>query len=191
MNRAELDTYAALAGPAPDERRGRFPETPAEPSQSLDVTYPGVPVAMGRPRAGKGFHGRPTLHTPERSRQAQHSLRYFLLDAARAQGWTVTAAPVFVLLEFGFAPPKSWPKWKLDAMDYLAHTQKPDVDNLVKLVKDAANLVLWHDDAQAVSLYARKVWADTPYTRLQVERQPEGPKSAAEWKALTLARRAG
>lgn len=36
---------------------------------------------------------------------------------------------------------------------------KPDVSNLVKLVEDAANGVIWHDDSAIVYLTASKQWA--------------------------------
>ena len=45
------------------------------------------------------------------------------------------------------------------------HTQRPDLDNLVKLVKDALNGLAWHDDSQIVSLSANKLWTtETPRT---------------------------
>ena len=198
MNRSDQATYAELARPSPQEQRERearanAPETPSQPVSSLDVVYPGVPVPKGSVRAGKGPGGRAKLYTDKVSDQAMNSLAWFLVSERRRAGWRVTSEPIFLLLEFGFRPPKSWPMWKHDAVaigelvgiDYLRHDSKPDVDNLVKLVNDAANGILWHDDAQVVSVYARKVWAAKAYTRIQLELQPAGPQSAAEWKALT------
>jgi len=42
------------------------------------------------------------------------------------------------------------------------HTKKPDLDNLIKLIKDACNKIIWKDDAQVVSIFAEKVYSETP-----------------------------
>jgi Holliday junction resolvase RusA-like endonuclease len=45
-------------------------------------------------------------------------------------------------------------KFRLDS-----HTQKPDLDNLVKAVQDAlTDVLLWRDDAQIVALTASRKW---------------------------------
>ena len=48
------------------------------------------------------------------------------------------------------------------------HAQKPDASNLVKIVEDAANGVLWHDDCQIGRLTAQKVWGLPARTELVV-----------------------
>lgn len=40
------------------------------------------------------------------------------------------------------------------------HSQKPDIDNIVKSSLDAMNDVAYGDDKQVVELSATKVWAD-------------------------------
>lgn len=47
-------------------------------------------------------------------------------------------------------------------------TGKPDVDNMVKLVKDALNEVFWHDDAQVCVVHARKVYGQSPRTEVRI-----------------------
>lgn len=50
------------------------------------------------------------------------------------------------------------------------HTKKPDVDKLVRAVKDALKGVLWHDDAQVIHLVATKAYATTqPHVRIVVD----------------------
>jgi Holliday junction resolvase RusA-like endonuclease len=50
------------------------------------------------------------------------------------------------------------------------HTKKPDVDKLVRAVKDALRGVLWHDDAQVIHLVASKAYATTqPHVRIVVD----------------------
>lgn len=46
--------------------------------------------------------------------------------------------------------------------DFIKHTKKPDVDNLLKALLDALNGIAYADDAQIVKLSAQKVYAETP-----------------------------
>ncbi len=58
--------------------------------------------------------------------------------------------------------PASMPKKKLKAD--VQHTKKPDLDNLIKFVKDCANGVLWHDDSQVNNIQASKLYSVSPST---------------------------
>ena len=53
-------------------------------------------------------------------------------------------------------------KWKAG----IIHTKKPDLDNLIKFVKDCANGILWHDDSQVVTIEAAKLYSEEPETRI-------------------------
>jgi len=48
------------------------------------------------------------------------------------------------------------------------HTQKPDLDNPVKFVKDCLNGVCWRDDSQVVSLIASKSWGPEGLTEISL-----------------------
>ena len=48
-------------------------------------------------------------------------------------------------------------------------TKKPDIDNIVKNILDALNVMAWADDAQVVSLIVSKVWSDNPRVEVVVE----------------------
>ncbi len=61
-------------------------------------------------------------------------------------------------IEFFFKVPKSWSKVKKENIPH--HTSKPDVDNLVKSIKDALNGVAYKDDSQVISVFARKQYSD-------------------------------
>lgn len=45
-------------------------------------------------------------------------------------------------------------------------TKKPDMDNVVKLVADALNLVAYKDDTQIVDCQCRKFYSETPRTEI-------------------------
>ncbi|MDU0422525.1 RusA family crossover junction endodeoxyribonuclease [Staphylococcus haemolyticus] len=74
-----------------------------------------------------------------------------------------------VSLYFYFKPPKSWSKnQKLIAIGQYKRT-KPDIDNLIKTVLDAANNHLWRDDNQIVEIHSFKQYAEEPKIILEVE----------------------
>lgn len=65
-----------------------------------------------------------------------------------------------VSLYFYFEPPKSWSKKrKLIAIGTYKRT-KPDVDNLIKTVLDAANNHVWQDDNQVVHIDSYKMYGE-------------------------------
>lgn len=53
------------------------------------------------------------------------------------------------------------------------HVKKPDLDNLIKFVKDCANGILWADDSQVTSISASKAYHPSPATEIMIEwREP-------------------
>lgn len=51
----------------------------------------------------------------------------------------------------------------------IAHTKKPDLDNMAKQLKDAMTRAgFWHDDRQVVSLRCSKLYADKPHWKVAV-----------------------
>lgn len=61
------------------------------------------------------------------------------------------------------------PKMKLIQEGKLRPTTKPDIDNLVKGIKDGLSKVVWHDDSQVIELVARKWYSDNPRAVVTVE----------------------
>ena len=50
---------------------------------------------------------------------------------------------------------------------------RPDIDNLLKFVMDAGNIVLWHDDCQIWKVTMEKVYSLEPGTEIIVEETDE------------------
>lgn len=74
-----------------------------------------------------------------------------------------------VTLSFYFKVPKSWSnRKKLLAIGQYKRT-KPDIDNLIKTVLDAANDHLWKDDNQIVEIHSFKQYAEESKIILEVE----------------------
>lgn len=69
---------------------------------------------------------------------------------------------------FHMPMPKSWSDKKKMAMIGHYHTSKPDIDNLVKGLFDAANGIVWKDDSQVVEVKAEKGYRNEPGIWLEV-----------------------
>lgn len=68
--------------------------------------------------------------------------------------------PIKLTIEFHFPLLKSWSKNKHVAMVGKYKRTKPDIDNLIKTVLDAANGHLWKDDNQIVEIRSFKKYAE-------------------------------
>lgn len=122
-------------------------------------TILGDPRPQGRPKFFRrgNFVG---AYDPKKSRDYKQTLAAQL--AAQSPEFIEQGKAVSIYVEFVFARPKSLPKRVED------HVKKPDLDNLIKALKDAAKGILWHDDSQVVQLSARKVYGATPMTVIEV-----------------------
>jgi len=118
----------------------------------------GYPVPQGRPRFARAGRFVSTYDPPES------------LDWKRTVQAQVIAAgpgapmegPLALRLVFILLRPKSIPKKRLFP------TVKPDVDNLVKAIKDAMSGVVYRDDAQIVVLYGAKEYGEQPGVDIEV-----------------------
>jgi Holliday junction resolvase RusA-like endonuclease len=133
----------------------------------VQFRIPGNPVPKGRARAF--LRGNHIAHyTPDKTRAWESVARMAASEAMQER--TPMQGPVVLWVAATFAPPASWPKWRqqLLAEDGLAHTTKPDLDNLVKAVKDACNGIVWKDDSQVIQIRASKLYGETPAMHVQV-----------------------
>ena len=78
--------------------------------------------------------------------------------AAKMSVSGVFAGPVALSVTFAIPIPKSWPKYRRAKMEWSAHAQKPDIDNLVKALLDAVTGIMFEDDRQVYSISADKLW---------------------------------
>ena len=105
------------------------------------VHIPMVPVPKGRPRMTRSGH----VYTPQTTHDAENVVRGYI---KRAWDRPPLLGAVGVSMIFWLPKPKTVKRSQ--------PTGRPDADNLAKLVMDAANRLLWQDDAQIVNLQVSK-----------------------------------
>lgn len=121
--------------------------SPTPSSRKLSFRIYGEPMAQGRPRAftRPGMKG-VRFYDPTPSKNWKMDVRHEVMRA----GAQVLEGPIYMRLIFYLPRPK-YLKDKVRA-----HVKKPDLDNLVKAVKDALKGVCWKDDSQVFDLKAEK-----------------------------------
>lgn len=123
-------------------------------------------MAKGRvrfaPRTGHAY-------TPERT--VAYEGRVAAAAQAAMDGRPPVETPVAVVLEVRLPVPTSWPLKRAMAaeLDHLRPTGKPDLDNYLKTVADACNLIVWVDDALIVTATVFKRYAVDPGITLSVD----------------------
>lgn len=137
----------------------------------------GPPQGKGRARAfvrnGKVGH-----YTPDKTRAYENKIRG--LAVAGMGGAKPYEGPVTLSARITYVVPKSWPKWKreLAMAGKVLPTVKPDIDNIIKAIKDAINGVVWIDDCQVCSMYASALYQDDespPGVHVTVAQMPAAP----------------
>ncbi len=98
----------------------------------LELTLLGDPISKARPRMGKNGHA----YTPERTKAAERAAQAQMMDAMLGQDPATTTLGLAV--EF-----------------HCATKRATDGDNMLKLVTDAANGIVFADDSQIVEWYCR------------------------------------
>jgi Holliday junction resolvase RusA-like endonuclease len=132
---------------------------------TIRFTVAGEPVAKGRARAVLR-NGHVAHYTPHKTVQYEHQVRLAAQQACGAQ--PPPQGPVALVVRAFMGIPASWSqkKQRAAALGELTPTKRPDLDNIVKAVKDGANGVAWRDDAQVVDVCASKRYGPA---RLEVE----------------------
>lgn len=141
--------------------------------KQIVLTIQGKPIAKARPRffrRGK-FVGTFNVQETEEGKFKWELLRQALPHRNSEAPLAIKGVPVKLYLRFFMPIPESISKKKRELYVGCAvkHVKKPDLDNLVKFVKDCANGVLWDDDSQVVYLSASKVYHPNPATEIIME----------------------
>jgi crossover junction endodeoxyribonuclease RusA len=121
----------------------------------ISFTAYGIPAPKG---STKAFY-RPGMRFPvvtddcKRTRPWAAIIKGAAIDALKGTvSIPLALGPVSLAVVFYMPRPKSLPKKVTE------HTKKPDLDKLVRALKDALTGIVWTDDSQVVQLQARKVY---------------------------------
>lgn len=128
---------------------------------------PGVPVGKGRPKFARRGN-LVTAYTPEKTESYENLVKLFASEAMK--GSEIFDGPVQVTVALWIAIPASWSgkKKALASNNQIYPTSKPDIDNVIKLIFDACNEIVWKDDKQIVGVEVVKRYSDTPHSAVRV-----------------------
>lgn len=131
-------------------------------------TIPGEPVAKGRARAFVR-NGRVAHHTPDKTARYENLVKLAAADAFGER--KPLDGPVALYVEAYLGVGASWSRKRREAAlaGLERPTKRPDVDNIVKAIKDGLNGVAWIDDSQVVRLVAAKHWSDLPRVEVRIK----------------------
>ena len=132
----------------------------------IEFTVYGKPQTKGRPRFAR-VGGFVKTYTPKETLDAEQD---FKLQALSKRPKTPIETEITLKARFYMPIPKSMPKKKLELAlaGLLKPTTKPDLDNLIKLVKDALNGIYWRDDSLIVSETSDKYYSVMPRTEIEI-----------------------
>lgn len=126
----------------------------------IQFEIPGEAVPWARAGGGKTVF----RFTPQKQRNYMVAIQFY---AARAmKGHKLFDCALELSIKAVYARPKSHTK-RQQASDW--KTTKADSDNIAKLVGDAANKIVWLDDAQIARLVVEKIYGDKPRMEVTIK----------------------
>lgn len=125
-----------------------------------EFSIPGKPYPLKRPRRAN-FGG---MFDPKENIEAKK----LVAQIARLAIKSPMDGPVVLCATFLFERPKSHYGKALKPSAPVEHTQRPDVDNLIKTVLDGLNGIAWADDAQVIEVSGRKGWSSKGMTHIKI-----------------------
>ena len=120
----------------------------------VEFVVEGVPVAKARPRVVRG-----RAYTPEATKGYEERVTAGALQAMSGLVMASRREPVKAGVSISVPMSASWSGRRKRREQHTAHTQRPDVDNLVKVILDGCKGVVFTDDTQVFYVEATKRWA--------------------------------
>jgi len=133
----------------------------------LTFFVPGEPVAKGRARAFVR-HGVIAHYTPDKTARYENLVKISAKNATN--GAKPLEGPLSLRCTFWLSVPMSYLNKRREAClnGSERHCKRPDIDNLLKSVKDGCNGVAWIDDCQVVEVSAFKKYGETPGVDVEI-----------------------
>lgn len=129
----------------------------------IHINFDGKLIGKGRPRFGKG-----RVYTPAKTLAAETSLGYLAKIIMKKCAIQQMKGPVSLFCNVMVAYPKTWSK-KRRAESHPFYTGKPDADNVLKLVGDSLNGIVWRDDSQVAKISFQRTWWESDHVYIRIE----------------------
>lgn len=119
-----------------------------------------------------------TSYYTAKDKAEMDTLRYAIINALTVEDKLLIAEcmenaqnglKIALKLMFTFSMPKSYSKKKKERLRGNAHTNKVDIDNLIKNVLDRGSGILWVDDKFIYKIEAVKVWGDIDKIEIEID----------------------
>jgi len=132
----------------------------------MKIEIPGKPIAKKRPR----FARRGKFVVTYNDQETEEG-KWILFASQQITEKILRPKGILLQCAFYMPIPKSMTNKQKALIEAhgLSHTKKPDLDNLVKFVKDCLNGLAWEDDSQVVYLMAEKLYDKDPRTAVVIE----------------------
>ena len=130
-----------------------------------EFEVPGKIIGKGRPRLNT-YSG--SVYTPTRTKDYESLvMQYFLLKYPRYKPFE---GRVQVEINALFEVPKSTKKADKELMlsNQIHPTRKPDIDNMVKIIRDAMNGIAFKDDIQITKLNVEKTYSTQEKVQIKI-----------------------
>lgn len=132
-------------------------------AREVRFTIPGKLRGKGRPRA-RVVAGHAHIHTDEKTASAEAMVR--TMGAGAMAGADLIDGPIHLSVTVNLNRPASWSKRK--RAENPIPTGKPDLDNVVKLIGDSLNGIVWQDDSQIASLHIVRRFVESGGEQVEV-----------------------
>lgn len=130
-----------------------------------EITVFGQPTGKGRPRFTRSGH----TYTPQATKDYENLVRAtFISSYPKA---IPLEDPVKANIVAYYQIPKSYSKKKKEECLYgnIQVQNKPDCDNIAKIILDSLNGYAYVDDKQVVELIVTKMWSNEPRVDVYIE----------------------
>jgi len=138
-----------------------WPEESFDRKEFIRFFVPGQPIAKGRARSFVR-NGIVAHYTPKKT--VSYEKLVSQIASIKMAGKKILLTPVSINIIAFFKIPNSWSKKKkiLAQEGKILPTQKPDIDNCLKILSDSLNGVVWKDDCQVVECLIKKIFSIDP-----------------------------
>ena len=138
---------------------------------SIYFVIRGKPISKARPRFKR--YGK-TYDPQEAEKKAwQWEVNQQLQEQGLFTGFLkLIPGPIILKVTFIMPTPKNTSKKiikELEDEKMMWHDKRPDLDNMIKWVKDCLNEFLWEDDSQVCVIHAMKVYGLKGKTEIEIE----------------------